>query len=168
MPGKSSKDKKTLPKVTRYPSGVVVTPATCDISVFIKTHGGSLPNINSKTKKYPKQDDVEGWKKLYSAALTHRNKEVYCYKNGFQPPSIPTATLSKYKYVLYHSCPKSKKARAQRNMDRRKHGLQKGDKLVVHHVDPDNIHNSRSVKLTHCQHQRVHGKTCKREKKNKS
>lgn len=164
MSKKNPKATKALAKVGRYPDGVVVTAQSCDLSAFIKTHGGSLPNINSKTKKYPAQDDIDGWKKLYSAAITHRNKEVYCYKNGFQPPSIPTTTLSKYKYVLYHSCPESKKARAQRNMDRRRHGLKKGDKLVVHHVNPDNIHNSRSVKLTHCQHQKIHGKTCKNKK----
>lgn len=154
-------------RVTRYPAGVVVTATTCDLRPLIVAYNGKLPDIKSKTKKYPSPDDVEGWKVLYADALTYRNKGRYCAQNGFAPPACPKAVKSKYEYLLYHGRPDQVLARSKRNSDRKKHGLKKGDKRQLHHTNPDDIHNSAVIKLTHCEHQMVHGKTCKKEKTKK-
>ena len=163
----TTKDEPSKNRVKRYPSGVVVTAATCDLRPLIVAYNGTLPDIKSKTKKYPSPTDTEGWKVLYADALTYRNKGRYCSQNGFAPPACPKALKSKYEYLLYHGRPDQVLARSKRNADRKKHGLKKGDKRQLHHTNPDDIHNSDVIKLTHCEHQAVHGKTCKKEKTKK-
>jgi len=146
-------------KVGRYPKGVVITASECDLEKLKACYNGKLPEINSA--KYPKTE--EGWRTFYAAALTYKNKDRYCRTNGYEPPAC--CKKYQYEYVLFHGRPDKIKDRAARNRDRKLHGLKKGDKMVVHHLDPGNMSSKKTVKLTHCQHQRMHGKTCSGEKK---
>ena len=147
--------KKRVPK---YPAGVVVPACDCDIEKLKACYEGKLPQI--KSTKYPKTED--GWRKFYAAALTYKNKERYCRLNGYDPPVC--IKKYQYEYVLYHGRPDKKRDRAARNRDRKIHGLKKGDPLVVHHLDPGSMATKKTVKLTHCQHQKMHGKVCKDER----
>lgn len=149
--------------MVRYPPGTVVKPEACDLAKLKKDYGGSLPDIKGRKCRYPPPTDEAAWRKLYAAALTYKNKERYCRVHNLKAPQEPCK--SKYEYLLYHGKPEKKQDRSQRNKDRKINGLKKGDKLVVHHMNPNNLQTKDTVKLTHCQHQRMHGKVCKKEKK---
>lgn len=160
--GSKMPDKKKKKRVSRYPSTIIIKADTCDLAPLKKRYGGGLPEINGRKHKYPSKTDEKGWKVIYAQALTFRNKERYCAQTGCEPPVVSKARRSKYEYLLYHGGNKDKKARSERNKARKEAGLKKGDSRVVHHTDPDNIHGSRTIKLTHCQHHAVHGRSCKK------
>ena len=150
-----------------YPKGVVVCVTACDLSKLKEMYGGKLPDIKSRTKrKYPAADDEKGWREFYAEALTYRNKERYCRLNNCPKPDFNKGKYSKsmYEYVLFHGRPHERKNRSLRNKHRREHGLKKGDTRQVHHLNPRDVENSRRVVITHCEHQRQHGKSCKEEK----
>lgn len=148
---------------TKYPAGTTVKPADCDLSKLKAAYGGKLPDIKGRKCKYPPPTNEEAWRKLYAAALTYKNKERHCRLYGLPSPKEPCK--SKYEYILYHGRPDKKKDRAKRNRDRKLNGLKKGDKQVVHHHNPKNLQTNDTVKLSFCDHQRMHGKVCKKEKK---
>ena len=161
-PKSKLKSKHDLPACRRYPAGVVIKPDQCDINGLKKLYGGKLPCIKGRQCRYPSGTDEKGWVVLYAAALTYRNKDRYCHLNKFRPPVCKNR--SKFEYLLFHGRPDQRKDRAIRNRDRKLHGLKKGNKMVVHHLDPDNMTSKKTAVLTHCQHQRAHGKKCKGEK----
>lgn len=158
-PKKSTTKKKKF--TGRYPKGVVVKSSECDLNKLKKLYGGKLPDIKGKKRKYPSRDDEDGWRVVYAAALTYKNKDRFCRTRGYEPPAC--AHKSKYEYLLFHGRPDKKKDRAARNRDRKIHGLKKGDKRVIHHLDPNDMSTKKTVMLTHCQHQRMHGKVCQEE-----
>ena len=121
-----------------------------------------MPCISGRKTKYPAEDDIKGWKRIYAAALTYRNKERYCRLNGCEPPVCKDKY--KFEYLLFHGRPDKRDDRAARNRDRKIHGLKKGNKMVIHHLEPGTMDSKKTVKLTHCQHQRMHGKKCKGDK----
>ena len=145
-------------RVSRYPDGVVVRPSKAVLTKLKSKYGGKVPSFRSP--KYP--TDEEGWTKFYADALTYWNKDKYCRENGYTPPVC--AKKYRYEYVLFHGTQKEKSDRMARNRDRKMHGLKTGDKRVVHHHDQKTMDPRKTVKLTHCQHQRIHGKRCRKEK----
>lgn len=151
-------------RVGKYPNWVIHTKDTVNIDRLKEMYGGALPNFDSKRTKhnYPCHKDEEGWKKLYADALTYRNKSRYCSLNGYEKPAFPKKSM--YEYVLVHGRPEMVKDRSKRNIDRRLHGLKKGDKEVVHHTTPDDLGKGYTVRLTFCEHQAVHGKKCNGKK----
>lgn len=149
--------------MVRYPKGTIVKPDECNLNDLKKEYGGALPNIKGRKVKYPSPTDEAGWKRLYAAALTYKNKQKYALDNGLTPPKDPRKT--KFDYILFHAKKSMKQDRSQRNKDRRINGLKSGDKLVVHHLNPKKLKTEESMKMTHCQHQRAHGKVCEKEKK---
>lgn len=155
---------KLKPTPRKFPSRLIVKVENCKLESLIELYDGSLPQINGRKYRYPKPDEPEKWRKLYAAALTYQNKMRYCRINGFEPPKC--AYERKYQYLLFHGPPSKIKDRHQRNLDRRLRGLKKGDSEIVHHFDAQDMTTAKSVKLTKCQHARMHGKLCERDKKN--
>lgn len=153
---------KPAPRV--YPAHLTVKPDKCDLNRLIKLYNGSLPEINGRKYRYPKPDEPEKWRKLYAEALTYLNRSRYCRLNGYEQPKCKS--VRKYQYLLFHGPPKQVENRAKRNRDRRLNGLKKGDERIVHHFDAKDMTTAKSVKLTKCQHARMHGKLCERDKKN--
>lgn len=159
-----NKEEETKKRVGKYPKWVTVTPENANMDRFREMYGGSLPSFNpNKTKhKYPHCSDEQGWRVLYAEALTYRNKSRYCNLKGYAPPKFPKK--SQYEYVLVHGTKKMIQDRSQRNIDRKRHGLEKGDVEVVHHTTPDNLEKGYTVRLSFCEHQAVHGKKCNNKK----
>lgn len=165
--GEKQKKKPPAPtkSCTKYPSWVFVSADTADLDFLRNRYGGVLPDIKGRKRKYPDQSDTEGWRRLLARALTFENKVRYCLSKGLKPPD--EKEKSKFMYLLHHGYPEEKKKRAKRNRDRRLHGLKKGDALVVHHTDKENMTSKSTVVLTHCQHQEEHGRECSKAEKKK-
>ena len=153
-----NRDEKKKKRCPGYPPWVNIKPTDKLLARFKKIHGGSIPDISGRKHKYPIKSNEKAWCKLYANALTYRNKSKYCLRKGYEQPN--SKYKYKYEYLIYHGRPDQKDKRGIRNKDRKENGLVKGDKLVVHHWNQDNMTGIEI--MTHCEHQRAHGRTCKK------
>tara|TARA_R110002153_G_scaffold45380_1_gene128018 strand:- start:4259 stop:4729 length:471 start_codon:yes stop_codon:yes gene_type:complete len=133
-------------------------PSELDVEKAKNYYGGKFPKIKGKKYKYPKPENEKGWICLITNALNYQDKKKIMLQKRMEPINNP-----KFEYVLYHCRPDKIKDRAQRNKDRKIH-LEKGDDRVVHHYNQKNLKKSKTVILTHCEHQKMHGKKCKKSK----
>jgi hypothetical protein len=126
-------------------------------------YGGQFPDVHGRRYRYPRPDEARAWTALLNRARLARYREELALFEGRRPPRDPLR--SKHEYVLYHCRKRDRWQRAVRNRHRAMHGLKRGDPRVVHHLDPRSMAFEKTVVLDHCQHQRVHGKHCRRPRR---
>ena len=121
--------------------------------------GGKFPAIKGGKYRYPAPTNKKGWTSLVNRALQQKYKDDLARYNGKPVPKCQYRR--KFEYILWHCSPIDRKRRNIRGQHRAMHGLGKGDDRVVHHIDQDTLDFNRTVVLTHCQHQAIHGKACR-------
>jgi hypothetical protein len=148
--------KTKLKKLPKQPAPKKRKACDLDVKKAKSYYGGCFPSIKGKKYRYPKPEDETAWVLLITNALNYQDKKKHSLRNGYIPKNHP-----KFEYILYHCRPDKIKDRTQRNKDRKK-VLKKGDDRVVHHYNPSDLKKSKTVILTHCEHQKMHGKTCRK------
>ena len=130
----------------------------------LKFYGGEWPVVETKTYTYPKTP--AGWTRLFNQARNFFYREQLAVYQGKKPPQ--NRLKPKYMYAMYHCKKREKRNRRLRNQHRTKHGLKVGDPAQVHHKDKKNLTFKSTVVVSHCDHQRAHGKVCKNERKKRT
>lgn len=125
-------------------------------------YGGSFPSINGNVHTYPDQGDEVAWMKLIRAAVAFDKARVKAVAEGRPTRDCADKRLT---YLLYHASPKQIQRRGTRNLHRRKRGLEPGDDRHVHHTNPKTMSLKGTRIVTHCEHQRAHGRQCADERK---
>lgn len=140
-----------------------VKPKAFTQASALKRFGGKWPTVTkTKSSKFTYPTTAKGWTSLLNQALFFFYRERLAVYEGRKPRK--NRLRDKYMYALYHIRPYHKKRRVIRGQHRNQYGLKVGDPRQVHHKNQKTMAFEDTELVTHCQHQRAHGKVCKKEK----
>jgi hypothetical protein len=125
----------------------------------------AFPAIKGKKHTYPHPNQERAWTNLINKARLEHAKVRHSLRHGETPKFHPQRR--KFEYILHHKHPDAVAKRVIRNRHRRQHGLKVGDQRHVHHHDQKTMALSKTEIMTPCEHQKIHGQTCKKTKTKK-
>ena len=136
-------------------------PKQLTIAQAKRRMGGKFPSLKGRKHRYPTPSNEKAWTDLINKALKFRYLDLKAYEQGKTRRTSPNLR-SKYNYLLFHSKSHDKWKRATRNKHRKLMGLKKGDKRVVHHENQRTMSLRSARIVSHCEHQKEHGRTCRK------